>query len=101
MVNGQFQSDGKAWYTHEPNDPENPLPEHPFIPIDNEAAAWALNPRESFAPGEWAACCLDGNDIHGPFPFGIGGVWLRLLRYYIIGDDDQSYLYAPRDMNPK
>ena len=98
MVNGQFQSDGKSWYTHEPDDPENPLPEHPFIPIDNEAAAWALNPRESFAPGEWAACCLDGNDIHGPFPFGIGGVWLRLLRYYIIGDDDQSYLYAPRDM---
>ena len=100
MKDGRFDTIIERWWERDEDDPDNPFPKVPLLGIEDGSAAWALNPRTSYAEGEWCAQAIDAETgLTEPFPWGLGGVWLRLLRYRVCPEHDQTGLYRPPETN--
>lgn len=84
-ANGIFHPEMDVMWDPEAGDRDNPLGKRPLGVLSDSHQVWVLHPRHAWAPGEWSAACIDGETgaLNPPLPFGIGGAFLRLLRWAV------------------
>ncbi len=95
--NGIFHPEMDVVWPREPNDRDNPLGKRPLGVLSDGQQVWVLLPRQAWAPGEWSAACIDGETgaLNPPLPFGIGGAFLRLIRWKMCPGGSSEGLLRP------